>query len=105
MTDRRIVYGARCQWWSTIDQAGQTASGLPGCPKGHVLLEVENLETWLKHVDEIHPLYREFLIWMQNQHFDNIEQAMLFYCARESFDPKDMINMLWKLQYGTRHGT
>ena len=43
MKDQRVVYGANCTWWDTIDKISKTASGLPCCPRcGSVLFEIEN---------------------------------------------------------------
>lgn len=50
--DKRIVYGARCFWWDSIDRAGRTPPGpsgisLPCCPFcGSVLMEVPDLGIW-----------------------------------------------------------
>lgn len=75
--DPRIVYGARCLWWDSIDKVGNTgpfrrgrlepnpnggplkyvndgqgpiSPGLPCCPHCRgLLLEAENLDAWMKN--------------------------------------------------------
>lgn len=43
--DTRVVYGAVCTWWDSIDKVSTTPSGLPCCPYcGGVLFEMPNEE-------------------------------------------------------------
>lgn len=45
MKDTRVVYGAVCTWWDTIDKVSTTQSGLPCCPHcGGVLYQMESEE-------------------------------------------------------------
>lgn len=66
--DPRIVYGARCTWWDSIDKVGRTGSGLPGCPHcGSPLFETPDEATWWAGVGAYerdgHPGYRELVEW------------------------------------------
>lgn len=80
--DPRIVYGARCSWWDSIDKVGETAprpgriSGnpfsLPACPFClGVLFEVENEASWWAQVDEMEangmPDYHAFIEWLRGK--------------------------------------
>lgn len=72
MSDTRVVYGAVCSWWDTIDKAGQTAGGLPGCPICHgPLYEVATEAEWWAGVDKKvavdDPVYREFITWLRGR--------------------------------------
>ncbi len=78
--DRRIVYGARCSWWGSIDEVSTTASGLPCCPHcGGVLLEVDSEKEWWAGVDQFeadgHPGYRAFLVWLRGKCRPSVEMA------------------------------
>ena len=43
--DRRVVFGAGCTWWDSIDRAATKPSGLPCCPWcGSVLFENSEAE-------------------------------------------------------------
>lgn len=73
--DPRIVYGARCSWWDSIDKVGETAprpgriSGTPFCHG--VLFEVEDEPTWWALVDEMEangmPGYHAFMEWLRGK--------------------------------------
>lgn len=71
MSDHRIVYGATCSWWDSIDKAGRTAGGLPGCPRCHgPLYEMTDGEWWVgvdRKVEVDDPLYREFIEWLRGR--------------------------------------
>ena len=80
MSDKKIVYGARCTWWDSIDKIGhhKTASGhsLPVCPHcGSPLFEVTNINEWMTGVDrhEVngHPGYRAMTEWGRGKCFPN----------------------------------
>jgi hypothetical protein len=75
---RRVVYGARCMWWDTIDKASSKPSGLPCCPHcGGVLMEMPDIEGWYiqakKYEDDGHPGYVERLRWSQGKCFPNTD--------------------------------
>lgn len=77
-TDTRVVYGARCQWWDTIDKVSTTGTGLPICPNcGSPLFEVESLAEWWAGVDNYegngHPGYRALIEFGRGRCFPNIE--------------------------------
>jgi hypothetical protein len=74
MADPRIVYGAGCSWWDSIDKVAKTASGLPCCPHcGGVLFEVANEARWWRDVQmfesEHEPGYRKFIEWLRGRCF------------------------------------
>lgn len=83
--DARIVYGATCFWWDSIDKAA-SRNGLPCCPhcKG-MLLEVPDLETWeayaRKHEEKGNPGYLEFLRWSRGHCYPSLEAARACYDA------------------------
>ena len=88
MKDNRIVYGAGCVWWDSIDKAGNLNActdtkltntyGLPCCPHcGSVLFEVDENE-WYKNIDEYdktHPGYKDLVKWMRGKCFKTLELA------------------------------
>jgi hypothetical protein len=67
----RIVYGATCSWWNSIDKAGRTAGGLPGCPICHGPLYEMGTGEWWAGVDHKvkvdDPVYREFIEWLRGR--------------------------------------
>lgn len=72
--DTRIVYGARCSWWDSIDKIGKTASGLPACPHCRsVLFEMRDEQTWFAGVDAYekagNPGYRKMIEWARGKCF------------------------------------
>jgi hypothetical protein len=82
--DTRIVYGARCGWWGSIDEVAATASGLPCCPYCHgVLFEVDSEETWWAgarvYEAEGHPGYVAFLEQNRGEHFPTINALLSAY--------------------------
>lgn len=88
--DTRIVSGARCTWWDSIDKAGKTSSGLPGCPHcGSPLFETSSIEAWNKGVQEYeaagHPGYAKRIAWMRGKCYRNLDEANKAY-ENELFD-------------------
>lgn len=85
MSDSRVVYGARCSWWDTIDSIATTASGLPCCPRCYgPLFETDSLETWFRdarrYETDGHPGYVAFLEWLRGKCFlGGLEQARAEY--------------------------
>lgn len=74
MADTRIVYGARCTWWDSIDQAATTPAGLPCCPHcSSPLFETDSEATWWSGVDAYerdgHPGYRDVITWARGRCF------------------------------------
>jgi hypothetical protein len=73
-TDDRIVYGARCQWWDSIDKvATMPGGGLPICPHcGSVLYETTPAKWW-REVDAYeadgNPGYRQMIEWARGKCF------------------------------------
>jgi len=87
MPDTRIVYGARCAWWDSIDKVGTTPTGLPACPHcGGVLFEVgTEAEWWLgveRHEAAGNDGYRAFVVWLRGKCFPTLEVAADAYQAR-----------------------
>ena len=79
-TDGRIVYGARCTWWDSIDKVAKKPSGLPCCPHcGGVLFEVPTEADWWEQVDDYaagtEPGYREFIEWLRSRCLSSHDQA------------------------------
>jgi len=88
MKANRIVYGAGCVWWDSIDKVGTLGAclttglantvGLPCCPKcGSVLFEQDE-DTWNKGIDEYNktnPGYKEFITWLRGKCFKTIDIA------------------------------
>ena len=71
-----IVYGARCTWWGSPEDAGRTGSGLPVCPYcGSPLFQLP-AEDWFRGADTFRPLpgsvfdgvdYPAFLRWSRGR--------------------------------------
>lgn len=86
-TDLRIVYGARCSWWDSIDKVATTTGlpgGLPVCPHcGSPLFEVGSETEWWAGVDqhesEREPGYRAFIEWLRGKCFPTLEAARAAY--------------------------
>jgi hypothetical protein len=81
VSDARIVHGARCAWWDSIDKVATKPSGLPCCPHcGGVLMEVENEATWWDQVDRYgakgNPGYRAFIEWLRGRCFRDFQTAL-----------------------------
>lgn len=78
-TDARVVYGARCSWWDSIDKAGTSKSALhsiPCCPHcKQVLFEMESQEHWdamvEKYENDGHPGYKAMVDWGRGKCFPN----------------------------------
>ena len=101
MSDPRIVSGARCVWWGSIEEVGMTtpegfvappfselrlaalrasAVSIPCCPHcGGVLFECASIEDWFEGVDKHerngHPHYRKMIEWLRGKHFKTWPQA------------------------------
>lgn len=72
--DERVVYGANCSWWDSIDQADTKPSGLPCCPCcGGVLFEQPSEAGWWAQVATFeansHDGYRDFIEWLRGRCF------------------------------------
>lgn len=92
MKDTRIVYGARCTWWDSIDKIGKLGMGtmgaLPCCPHCRSpLLEMADSDTWFLTVDQYeamgHPGYRAKVEWSRGKCFQGIGALNAAYEARE----------------------
>lgn len=88
MADERIVYGARCCWWDSIDKAHRANApggiGVPSCPHcGSVLFELPDEATWWAGVDRHeangHPGYRALVEWSRGKCFPHWKEAEAAY--------------------------
>ena len=84
MKDKRIVYGAGCTWWDSIDKVATLDNGLPCCPYcSSVLFEMSNIEEWDKNVlsyeQDGNPGYRKMIEWMRGKCFPNMIEAQSTY--------------------------
>lgn len=86
----RVVYGARCMWWDTIDKASATDSGLPITPCcGSPMFEVDNEAVWFAQVDDYERTsstegYRRFIEWLRGKHYPTKDVAMAAWRAEGS---------------------
>lgn len=97
MEDTRIVYGAQCTWWDSIDKvgtrpvmglrlAGQTPT-IPCCPrcKG-TLYQLPNIESWQEQVDTFdatkQPGYRAMMAWARGRCFPSYDFLCAAYAGR-----------------------
>lgn len=89
--DQRIVYGARCTWWDSIDKIGHKGSegghSLPCCPHcGSMLFEMPNEQRWWRSVDNMElerPGYRKLVEWARGKcfpDFDTMKRAYAMDC-------------------------
>lgn len=74
MSDTRVVYGATCSWWDSIDKVGKTPTGLPACPHcGGVLYEIGSEREWWdgvrRHDADAEPGYIAFIEWLRGRCF------------------------------------
>ena len=86
MAEERIVCGARCLWWDSIDKAA--SRGIPVCPFcGSPLYEFESEESWFravrKHEENGSPGYTDFIRWLRGKCFPTTEKAQLQYQAEK----------------------
>lgn len=84
MADSRIVYGARCSWWDSIDKVSTTPSGLPCCPHcGGVLFEIESEAAWWAAARDFEtrqqPGYVAFLEWSRGRCYPTYDEALDAY--------------------------
>jgi hypothetical protein len=85
--DTRIVYGASCLWWDSIDKVGKRdiANGvsLPCCPHCRgVLYEIPDSQSWWSAVDKhdaTHSGYRGLIEWARGRCFKTVQQATAVY--------------------------
>lgn len=95
-TDTRIVCGARCVWWDSIDKAGSLPTkpgspfgGLPCCPHCRSpLFEMANEAQWWEGVERYerdgHPGYRQMIEWQRGKCFPSIDHVKAAYAVREA---------------------
>lgn len=95
MNDPRIVHGAHCTWWDSINKiATIKAPGgydLPCCPNCNgVLFEMPDEATWWKVVDRYeaagHPGYRTLVEWGRGKCFMNVNAVREAFAAAHSPD-------------------
>lgn len=90
MSDSRVVYGACCAWWDSIDKAGHRGTDrgdglgrIPACPhcKG-VLFEMASIEEWWTGVDAHEakePGYRKYVEWQRGKCHPSYEAGRRAY--------------------------
>lgn len=82
--DTRIVYGARCSWWDSIDKVGNR-DGIPCCPHClNVLFEMSSIDEWQQGVDKYnltHTGYAELVAWARGKCFPSFSKAAQAYRA------------------------
>ena len=89
VSDPRIVYGAGCCWWDSIDKVGHVGS-LPVCPHcSSVLYETPSLEVWndgvLRHAAKTaDPAYVRFVAWLRGKCFRKYTEARAAFEAEEA---------------------
>ena len=72
-SDARIVYGAVCTWWDSIEKAAQLRNGMPCCPYcSGPLFECPSEEDWneliAKH-NQVQPGYTAYIAWARGRCF------------------------------------
>lgn len=82
--DSRIVSGARCTWWDSIDKVGKNGAGLPCCPHCQsVLYEYPDEVMWFRGVDNYeaagNPGYRKVIEWSRGKCFPKYAAAKYAY--------------------------
>jgi hypothetical protein len=90
ITDKRVVYGANCTFWGSINEIGTRDVGghkLPCCPhcKG-MLFEMDSEEKWFQGVDrysESHVGYRDKIEWARGKCFKTVTELTKAYECRE----------------------
>jgi hypothetical protein len=87
MKDTRIVYGAGCTWWDSIDKVGKHPKGLPCCPHcNSMLFEMDGPDMWWSGVAAYeakgNPGYREMIEWMRGKCFPSIAAAKSAFLSR-----------------------
>ena len=88
--DTRIVCGASCVWWDSIDKVSKRMP-IPTCPHcGGVLFEIPSIEDWWKMVDQYeaagHPGYHAIVEWMRSKCFKSLTMATAAYEADKPAD-------------------
>lgn len=92
---RKIVYGARCTWWDSIDKIGimpgtdrgNGMGGLPCCPHCRgVLYEMDSIEPWnagmARYEAAGHPGYTAMMTWARGRCFPNLAALEKAYAER-----------------------
>lgn len=88
MKDTRIVCGAMCTWWDSIDKVGATPPkaglSIPCCPHcGGVLYEFQDEKDWYDRVDTFekknHAGYHAFVAWIRGKCFKGGVDALKAY--------------------------
>jgi hypothetical protein len=81
--DTRVVYGARCSWWDSIDKAVRIpGSGIPRCPHCHGVLYEMSAADWATSVRRyvsVQPDYVEFIAWCRGRCMPSFHEALATY--------------------------
>lgn len=91
--DTRIVYGARCTWWDSIDKV-MVMAGLPRCPHCMgVLYEMENIAQWnagSQRYGANFPGYVQLIEWCRGKCFPDLDAAV------EAYHAETGIKVIWR---------
>lgn len=85
MNDPRIVYGALCTWWESIQHAARSSDAVPVCPQcRRPLFEMDSMEDWQSAVDAWaerceDPDYPKYIAWLRGKCYPNHETAKEVY--------------------------
>jgi hypothetical protein len=91
--DKRIVYGASCTWWGSIEDAGSmtTSRGmqLPCCPHCEKpLFEIGSEEMFIAaattYEKQCHPGYLDMLNWARGKCFPSIQALKANYYNKKA---------------------
>jgi hypothetical protein len=90
----KVVYGADCMWWDTIDKVAINKSDPPCCPHcGSALFEVESIEKWWEGADAYEkanqPGYRKFLEWSRGKCFKTFDEGWAAYSSDDRMTGDD----------------
>lgn len=96
LLDARVVHGASCTWWGTIDEADTKSElagiGLPLCPScGRALLEVPDVAAWWADVREYAAAdptrrYVEFVLWLRGRCYRSVADARPVHAAWQDLE-------------------
>lgn len=85
----KIVFGARCAWWDSIDKAATiktpSGHGLPCCPHCRgVLFEIEPAKWFdgLRQYATIEPGYEAMMLWSRGRCFATMASLRAAYGSR-----------------------
>ena len=85
--DKRIVYGATCTWWGSVNETDVNDFNIPVCPKcGGTLFEFPDENSWWNKVDEgekEEPGYRKLIEWLKGKCFVSMDVAKIKFAKEK----------------------